>query len=1001
MPPTDLSETGLEVLIVRHLTGQSGRHPAGDTSGEPETPYLGRGYLLGDPHAYDRDHAVDEAQLFTFLSNTQGSTLEAMGAHVPGKGRTDFLHRLDGEIAKRGVIDVLRRGVKHGPHTLELYHARPTPGNALAAERHAANRFSLTRQLRYSLSDAARSLDLVLFLNGLPLATFELKNRITGQTVEDAVEQYKRDRDPREKLFGFGRCLVHFALDDAEVRFCTHLRGPESWFLPFNKGHNKGAGNPPNPTGPKSAYLWEEILVPASLVEIVEAYALQVTEPPAKGAKRGRQSLIFPRYHQLSGVRALLADVRACGAGRRYLVQHSAGSGKSNSIAWLVHQLVEVKSGKGEAGDPALFDSVIVVTDRRALDRQLTATIRAFAQVDGLVAHADASGDLRRFLASGKKVILTTIQKFPFVLDEVSALGRDKRFAIVIDEAHSSQGGQTAGAMNQALSAEVDPEDYVNDALAARMSARKLLTSASYFAFTATPKNKTLELFGTPQPDGTFAPFHAYTMKQAIEEGFILDVLQHYTTVESYYRLEKAVENDPEYDAKKARKKLAKYVEGHPEAIRRKAEIIVEHFIMHVYARHKVGGQARALVATAGIERAIDYYHAIEAELKKRGSPVRAIVAFSGEFTYGGKALTEASLNGFPSADIPEQLREDPYRLLVVADKYLTGFDEPLLYAMYVDKPLSDIKAVQGLSRLNRAHPKKRDTFVLDFANDVETIRASFERYYRATLLSEASDPNTLHDLKADLDSAHVYEDAEVEAFVDDYLAGSDRGVLEGRLNACEARFKEDLSEQQQVDFKSTARTFVRMYGYLSAVLPYALAEWERLSIFLTYLVPRLPAPKDEDLSAGLLDAIDMDSYRPEMQATMAIVLKNEDAAVEPPPVGGSAGRGDPELDRLSNILQSFNDLFGGIEWSDADRIRKVIADLPEQVAADEKYRQAVEHSDEENARVEHDQALRRVIFGMMKDHGEFFRRFNDDDDFKRWLASSIFDATYRPRRAA
>lgn len=1000
MPPTDLSETGLETLIARHLTGQAGRRPTVNTVGEPEASYSGHGYRLGDPDDFDRGHAIDTAQLFAFLSATQAKTLEAMGAHVDGKVRTDFLHRLDGEITRRGIVDVLRKGVKHGPHQIDLYYAQPTPGNASATALHAANVFSLTRQLRYSLSDAARSLDLALFVNGLPVATFELKNRITGQTVEDAVEQYRRDRDPREKLFGFGRCLVHFAVDDAEVRFCTHLRGPESWFLPFNKGHNKGAGNPPNPSGPKSAYLWEAVLLPTSLTDILERYALQVTEPPKKGAKKGRQSLIFPRYHQLDGVRALLADVRAKGVGRRYLIQHSAGSGKSNSIAWLVHQLVEVKTGRGMAGDPALFDSVIVVTDRRVLDKQLTDTIKAFSQVTGLVGHADASGNLRDFLAKGKKVIVTTIQKFPFVLDEVSALGRDKRFAIVIDEAHSSQGGQTAGAMNEALAADVDPEDYVNDALAARMKGRKMLGSASYFAFTATPKNKTLELFGEAMPDGTFAPFHVYTMKQAIEEGFIMDVLQNYTTVESYYRLEKAVEDDPEYDAKKARKKLSKYVEGHPEAIRRKAEIIVDHFLTHVYARHKIGGQARAMVATAGIERAIDTYRAIEAVLKEKGSPVRAIVAFSGEVEYGDRKMTEAAFNGFPSADIPDKLVEDPYRLLVVADKYLTGFDEPLLYAMYVDKPLSDIKAVQALSRLNRAHPKKRDTFVLDFANDVETIRASFERYYRTTILSEGSDPNTLHDLKAQLDGAGVYEDAEVETFVAAYLRGVERGELDGLLNGCEARFKDDLGEEEQVAFKSTARSFVRLYGYLSAVLPYSLAEWERLSIFLTFLVPRLPAPKDEDLAAGILDAIDMDSYRPEMQAAMSIALADADAEVEPPPVKPGGGKAEPELDRLSNILQSFNDLFGGIEWNDADRIRKVIAELPEQVAADERYQEAMEHSDEENARIEHDQALKRVIMGMMVDHGEFFRRFNDDPEFKRWLTGTSFATTYR-RRAA
>jgi type I restriction enzyme R subunit len=480
-----------------------------------------------------------------------------------------------------------------------------------------------------------------LFINGLPVAAFELKNRLTKQTVEDAVQQYRRDRDPRELLFQFGRCLVHFAVDDQEVRFCTSLKGKESWFLPFNKGWNDGAGNPPNPSGLKTDYLWRETLTRQGLTDIIENYA-QVVEERDERTGRKRQVQIFPRYHQLDVVRKLLAHVRQHGAGRRYLIQHSAGSGKSNSIAWLAHQLVGL-----DQGSQAIFDSVIVVMDRRVLDKQIRDTIKQFAQVSATVGHAERSGDLRRFLSSGKKIIITTVQKFPFILDEIGNEHRGRTFAILIDEAHSSQGGRAAAQMHMALSAQASEEDEetVEDAINRLMEARKMLPNASYFAFTATPKNRTLEIFGDPCPEADAVkhrPSHSYTMKQAIQEGFILDVLQHYTPVESYYRLMKTVEDDPEFDVNKAQRKLRRYVESHEHAIRQKAEIMVDHFHEQVLATHKIGGQARAMVVTSGIERAIRYFHAIRDHLNERKSPYRAIVAFSGEHEYGGQKETEA-----------------------------------------------------------------------------------------------------------------------------------------------------------------------------------------------------------------------------------------------------------------------------------------------------------------------------------------------------------------------
>ncbi|RLF62657.1 MAG: type I restriction endonuclease subunit R, partial [Thermoplasmata archaeon] len=910
---TDTSEHGLESLIVASLTGRPTRDHSGEWEIHDKTaPYGGAGYVEGDPRDYDRDYAIDLAKLLEFLQKTQPAIVEQFKLTEDGPARQKFLSRLQGEIAKRGIIDVLRKGIHHGPAHVVLFYGSPTPGNVRARELYEANIFSVTRQLHYSKDETKLALDLVLFINGLPIATFELKNRLTKQTVEDAVLQYKRDRDPRELLFQFGRCLVHFAVDDQEVRFCTHLKGKDSWFLPFNKGYNDGAGNPPNPHGLKTDYLWKEILTKESLTDIIENYAQIVEDKDEKGRKHRKQ--IFPRYHQLDVVRKLLADAAERGAGHRYLIQHSAGSGKSNSIAWLAYQLIGLKRN----GKP-IFDSIIVVTDRRILDKQIRDTIKQFAQVSAIIGAVTGKSEsktqqLTTFLKGGKKIIITTVQTFPFILDKIGAEHRGHRFAIIIDEAHSSQGGRTTAKMHMALSAAgaKQEDETIEDMINRIMESRKMLPNASYFAFTATPKNKTLELFGEPFTDGgqvKHRPFHTYTMKQAIEEGFILDVLKNYTPVESYYRLMKRVEDDPEFDVKKAMKKLRRYVEGHEYAIRQKAEIMVDHF--HDRVHRKIGGKARAMVITSGIERAIQYYHAISDYLRERKSPYKAIVAFSGEHEYAGVKVTEASLNGFPSNQIPKRFREEPYRFLVVADKFQTGYDEPLLHTMYVDKPLSGVKAVQTLSRLNRAHPQKHDTFVLDFMNDAETIRKAFEPYYRTTILAEETDPNKLHDLKADLDAYQVYSSEQVDALVNLYLNGADRDRLDPILDACVAVYNSELSEDGQVEFKGKAKAFVRTYGFLASILPYTNAEWEKLSIFLNFLVPKLPAPREEDLSRGILETIDMDSYRVEVKSTMEIKLDDADSEIEPIPTAGSGYKPEPELDRLSNIIKTFNDQFG------------------------------------------------------------------------------------------
>ena len=970
---TDTSERGLEDIIFAAMTGA--------------------GWIPGNSDDYDREYCVDLAQLAAFLGDTQPNIAGSLALDGDNITRQRFLARLKKQIADRGVVDVLRNGIRHGQHNISLFYGTPTPGNERARELNALNRFSITRQLHYSRTSPGMSLDLALFINGLPVATFELKNSLTKQTVADAEQQYKRDRDQREDLFRLGRCVAHFAVDDKEVRFCTHLTGKSSWFLPFNKGRDGGAGNPVNPNGLMTEYLWNETLSRDGLTDILENYAQLIQTIDPKTGKR-RRAQIWPRYHQLDVVRELLADVQKKGAGQRYLVQHSAGSGKSNSIAWLAHRLV----GLQRNGEP-VFDSIIVVTDRRLLDRQIGETIRQFTQVSATVGQAERSRNLRELIEGGKKIIISTVQKFPVIQDEMSGDFSDRSFAIIIDEAHSSQGGRTSAAMSKVLNMPDDDDDTFEDQINRIIEQKKLLSNASYFAFTATPKNRTLELFGdpAPQPDGStkHLPFHSYTMKQAIQEGFILDVLGSYTPVDSYYNLVKKIEDDPEFDARRAQRKLRRYVEGHEHAISLKAQIIVDHFHQSVAGPKKIGGQARAMVVTDGIQRAISYYHAIRDYLEERGSSHRAIVAFSGEHDYGDARVTEALLNGFPTNDIAKKIQEDPYRILVCADKFQTGYDEPLLHTMYVDKTLSGVRAVQTLSRLNRAHPKKHDVFVLDFMNDSDAIQDAFSDYYRTTVLSDETDPDKLHDLKATLDGYQVYSDEQIDELVKLYLDGADRDLLDPTLDSCVETYVTELDEDGQVDFKGKAKGFCRAYAFLAQVLPYGDIGWEKLSIFLNFLVPKLPAPVEEDLSKGILEVIDMDSYRVEKQAAESILLADEDAEIDPAPPTGGGHLAEPDMNPLSVILDEFNRMWG-TEFTDADQVGQLIAGIPERVEAKEAYKNARQYPDEVNARVEHDRALDEVLVDMLQCSAELYKAFSENESFQRWLRNKSFSATYR-----
>jgi len=974
----DTSERGLETLIFDAM--------------------LNRNWLAGSPTDYDRNHCLDLTQFSSFIQATQPETAAALSLDSENRNKGRFLERLNRQVSERGVIDVLRNGVRHLQHNIRLFYPVPTPGNETTEAQYRQNRFSITRQLHYSARNRGRSLDLALFVNGLPVITMELKNNITGQTYKHAIEQYKNDRSPtNEPLFRPGRCAAHFALDDNQVYFCAELAGKQSVFLPFNKGKDDGAGNPVNPLGLRTSYFWEKILRPDSLADIIENFSYYVEEI-ANGRKTGRKRAIWPRYHQLHSVRRMVADVSTHGVGNKYLIQHSAGSGKSNSIAWLSRLLAGLES----EGKP-LFSSVVVITDRRILDRQLDDTIKQFVQEPSSVEHADDAEHLRGLLRSGKRIITTTVQKFPFVGDVIAASHRDRNFAIIIDEAHSGQGGNTAIEMGRVLgnfSLSGGIEDY-EDAINAAMESRQHLPNASYFAFTATPKNKTLELFGKEdlQPDGAtkHEPFHIYSMKQAIEERFILDVLTNYTPYRSYYELNKSIEDDPQFDSRRAQRKLRQYVEEHPDTVAQKAAIMVEHFENAVRRPKMLGDQGRAMVVTASVNRAIEYFHAISDHLRENNLSYGALVAFSGEREYNGVQVSESRLNGFPERDTASNFRDRNYRILVCADKFQTGYDEPMLMAMYVDKPLSGVKAVQTLSRLNRVAAGKREPYVLDFTNETDVIKASFDDYYRATILSDETDPNKLNDLEDRLNASGVYTQERVEnvnrafyVFANDMGSNGRRGRndFDPHLDDCVERYCE-LDEAGQVEFKGGAKAFTRTYSFLSQIMDIRRREWEELATFLTFLIPKLPSPEEDDLSAGIEQAVDLTTYVTEKQEAVRIILEDADTEIDPVPGSIGSGRTETVLDPLSAIIDEFNRQYRlpGMDDEIADRIIRAVPNL---VNKNEAYNNAKRNADPENVNLELLEAIKEALLDMSRCSAEFFALYYQDADFRDWFNREI-----------
>ncbi len=1017
------NEAALESAIEKKLTGTTLEEYLKPISSLPtlqeRRPLYrsGQGYYLGLPGDFNARYAVDEVRLWDFLETTQKDELAKLQKQSDWKLK--ILERLDRMLKKKGIISILRKGLDVEDAHFTLLYVLPLASSSEAIkQKFESNQFSATRQVRYSLTKPGEEIDMVLFLNGIPFATMELKNHWTGQNAKfHGQNQYKNERDITQPLLNFGRCMVHFALDTDEAYMTTKLDGKNTFFLPFNLGDDYGKGNPPNPFGHKTAYLWNEVLTRQSVANIMQHFVRfdgKDTDPLAK------KRLYFPRYHQMDVVRKLIADASRFGVGKSYLIQHSAGSGKSNSITWAAYQLIEtypendqVPGSKGV--ENPLFDSVIVVTDRRLLDKQLRENIKEFSEVKNIVAPAYSSKELKESLESGKRIIITTIQKFPFIVDGIADLS-EKRFAVIIDEAHGSQSGSAADNMNRALGTaaneeeDPDPQDKILEV----MRSRKMRGNASYFAFTATPKNSTLEKFGVPREGGGFRPFHLYSMKQAIEEGFILDVLANYTTYRSYYEIEKSIEDNPLFDTAKAQKKLKGFVEQHRQTIGTKAEIMLDHFISKVVNTKKLKGKAKAMVVTQSIESAVRYYFALKQLLKDKGDPFSIAIAFSGKKEVDGIEHTEDTINNFPIAldstkptdsgyisdKIARYFNMDEYRVLVVANKYLTGFDQPKLSAMYVDKKLQGVLAVQALSRLNRSADqlgkKTEDLFVLDFFNSTDEIKVAFDPFFTSTTLNSATDVNVLHDIKSTLDDTGVYEWTEVEEFVQKYFAGVDAQQLSVIIDVAAKRFNADLEldDNRKAEIKILAKQFVKIYGQMASILPYEIVNWEKLFWFLKFLIPKLLiATEDKDVYDELLDSVDLSTYgleRVKLNASIGLDASETELEPQNPNPRGAHGSETTE-DALDLIVNSFNERwFQGWEATpEEQRVKFVSLAKSMQVHPDyeDKY---LNNPDVQNRELAFRRIFEEVMGKQRRNELDLYRAISKDDATKMAFIDSL-----------
>lgn len=1008
------NEQALESAIEKILTGtcleelKANNVPISGVNEDADMYRTGKGYYMGQASNFNARFAIDEQFFWSFLETTQKEELKKLQKQSDWKLK--ILNRYDRLVKKYGILYLLKKGLQVDDANFTLFYQLPLASSSeTIKERFEHNRFSVTRQLRYSIDNPREEIDLVLFINGLPVVTMELKNAWTGQNAKvHGQHQYKTQRDIKQPLLQFARCVVHFAVDTVEAYMTTKLNGKNTFFLPFNKGNKHGKGNPEilaGTTGHRTNYLWNEIFTRKSLANIIQHFVR--LDGKLKDPLQSK-TLFFPRYHQLDVVRSIIKNASEKGVGQNYLVQHSAGSGKSNSITWAAYQLIETypetDTLPGSKGiEKPLFDSVIVVTDRRLLDKQIRENIASFSEIKNIIAPAYSSKELRDSLEQGKRIIITTIQKFPFIIDGIADLS-EKRFAVIIDEAHSSQSGSAHDSMNTAMGQKLQESNELDaqDKIVLAMQSRKMQNNASYLAFTATPKPITLEKFGEKQKDGSFKPFHLYSMKQAIEEGFIIDVLANYTTLKSYYEIEKSIEDNPLFDSKKAQKKLKAYVESDQRTINTKAEIILDHFIPKIVNKKKLKGKAKAMVITQSIASTIKYYKALQNLLNEKGNPFKIAIAFSGSKEVDGIEYTEAEMNGFPEKDTKDKFNDDAYRILVVANKYLTGFDQPKLCAMYVDKKLQGVLAVQALSRLNRSAlklgKKTEDLFVLDFFNTIEDIKTSFDPFYTSTTLSEATDVNVLHELKGVLDEVGIYEWSEVEDFNEKFFNKVDAQILSPIIEKASERFINDLDleDDEKADFKIKAKQFVKIYGQMASIMEFEIVDWEKLFWFLKFLIPQLPI-KNPDIDAldELLSSVDLSTYGLErVRLNEAIDLEDSESTVTPqnPNPRGAHGS-EEEKDPLDIIIKNFNERWFDSMDGTAEEKRFKIVNLNKSMQSHPDYETKVAHNtDEQNKNLALWKILDEVVSDDRKKGLDFYKLYAKDDSFK----TSFFDTMKR-----
>ncbi|MCX6238192.1 MAG: type I restriction endonuclease [Bacteroidia bacterium] len=973
------------------------------------------GWQQGNTNDFSKDLAFDKKAILNFVQSSQSEEWKKLKQYYNGDTESKFIQRLFKELDLRGMLDVIRHGINDSGCKFKLAYFKPDSNlNPDTVDLYKLNQFTVTRQVYFSEKNK-KSIDLVLFLNGLPVATIELKNHFTGQAVREAMEQYKTNRDPKELLFQFKkRALVHFTVDPDEVYFTTKLQASGTRFFPFNKGYKNAAGNPPakDYSTYRSAYFWEEMLSVDSWLELIGRFLhIQKEEYTVDGKKYWSESLLFPRYHQIDVVRKLTADAKTKGTGINYLIQHSAGSGKSNSIAWLAYRL----SSLYNAQDKKVFDSVVVVTDRNVLDQQLQNTIYQFEHKQGVVQRIDDDSEqLANAIKTGTNIIITTLQKFPFALKHLSEVP-NKKYALIIDEAHSSQGGESSRKMTEALSgrnlspedhekveseiesSEVDEDDVIREAILKRGPQENI----SIFAFTATPKAKTLQVFGITDKEGKPKPFHLYSMRQAIEEGFILDVLKNYTSYKEYYQFTKAIEDDPELNKRKAVTAIGRFASLHPVSLAQKTEVMIEHF--RQITMKKIGGKAKAMVVTSSRKHALRYYLEFKDYIREKGydqgpNKIRALVAFSGSVIddFYPEGVTETKLNGFGEKELPDKFSTPEYQILLVADKYQTGFDQPLLHTMYVDKKLSGVKAVQTLSRLNRTLPGKEDTFILDFANDRETIIESFQPYYELTTMNETTDPNHLYDLKGKTDVANVYYQSEVDGFAKVfYKPGNtsfkDQGKLYAFIDPSVDRFKAIEIEETQDEFKKSLTSYVRLYSFLSQILPFQDVALEKLYSFGRFLLSKLPKT-DYTERLKLDNEVALEYYRLQKIADGDLVLQVQGEGILDPTTEAGISRAKDEKDKLSNILNILNDKYG-TEFTDADRL--YFEQLEQALFENDELKLRAQSNPIENFKYAFEEVFIQTLIDRMKDNEEIFDKIMVDTEFKNdvkdWLTKKIY----------